>query len=447
MTTEPAIPETRYAESDGLSIAYQVFGSGAQDLVVVPGIVSNIEASWQYDAYARMLRRFAQTFRVIVFDKRGQGLSDHFDGVPTLEERMDDVRAVMHAVGSKRAVLFASSEGGAMAALFTATYPAMVERLVMFATMARFTQAPDYPHSPTLAQHLEAVSHSWGKPAAARGFAPSRAKDPEFCEWLARYQRQTASPSAIRRLLMANDQIDVRAVLPQIRRPTLILQRRGDRIVVCGNGRYLADHVPDAVYLELPGADHVAPEGDADAIVDAIGRFAVADWVRAPADHADRWLATVLFTDIVGSTELAAQLGDRAWRERLQQFHAIGRTQLDAHRGREIDTAGDGFFATFDGPARAIRCAAAIGRALEVIGVEVRAGLHTGEVETIGDKVSGMAVHIGARVMAHAGTGEVWVSNTVKDLVAGSGIRFEARGTHALKGVPGEWQLSLALAE
>ena len=447
MMSAPAIPETRYAESEGLSIAYQVFGSGAQDLVVVPGIVSNIEASWQYAAYAHMLRRFAQTFRVIVFDKRGQGLSDHFDGVPTLEERMDDVRAVMHAAGSRRAVLFASSEGGAMAALFTATYPAMVERLVLYASMARFTQAPDYPHSPTLAQHLEAVAHSWGKPVAARGFAPSRAKDPEFCEWLARYQRQTASPSAIRRLLMANDQIDVRAVLPQIRRPTLILQRRGDRVVVCANGRYLADHVPDAVYLELPGADHFAPEGDAEAIVDAIGRFAMAGWVRTPEDHAERWLATVLFTDIVGSTELAAQLGDRAWRERLQQFHAIGRKELDAHRGREIDTAGDGFFATFDGPARAIRCAAAIGRALESIGIEVRAGLHTGEVETIGDKVSGMAVHIGARVMSHAGTGEVWVSNTVRDLVAGSGIRFEERGTHALKGVPGEWRLSLALAE
>jgi len=447
MTTESATPETLYADSDGLSIAYQVFGSGAQDLVVVPGIVSHVDASWQYDAYARMLRRLAQIFRVIVFDKRGQGLSDHFDGVPTLEERMDDVRAVMQAAGSSRAVLFASSEGGAMAALFTATYPAMVERLVMYASMARFTKASDYPHSPTLEQHLEAVAHSWGKPLSARGFAPSRANDPAFCEWLARYQRQTASPSAIRRLMMANDQIDVRAVLPQIRRPTLIVHRRGDRVVVCGNGRYLADHVPDAVYLELPGADHFAAEGDADAIVDAIGRFAVAHWVRAPEDRAGRWLATVLFTDIVGSTELAARLGDREWRDLLQRFHVIGRAQLDAHRGHEVDTAGDGFFATFDGPARAIRCATAIGRELQAIGIEVRAGLHTGEVETTGDKVSGMAVHIGARVMAQAGGGEVWVSNTVKDLVAGSGIRFEERGTHALKGVPGEWQLSLALAE
>ena len=447
MTTELPVPATLYAESDGLSIAYQVFGSGTQDLVVVPGIVSNLDASWQYDAYARMLRQLGQRFRVIVFDKRGQGLSDHFDGVPTLEVRMDDVRAVMQAAGSPRAVLFASSEGGAMAALFTATYPAMVQKLVLYGTMARFTRAPDYPYSPTLEQHLQAVTLTWGRPVAMRGFAPSRANDAAFCEGMARYQRQSASPSAIKRLVMANDQIDVRAVLPQIRRPTLILHRRGDRIVVCANGRYLADHVPDAVYLELPGDDHLAPEGDADAIIDAIGRFATADWVREPEHHAERWLATVLFTDIVGSTELAARLGDRAWRDVLQQFHAIGRAQIEGHRGLEIDTAGDGFFATFDGPARAIRCAAAIARELQAIGIELRAGLHTGEVEATGDKVSGMAVHIGARVMAQAGGGEVWVSNTVKDLVAGSGIRFEDRGTHALKGVPGEWPLWLALAE
>jgi pimeloyl-ACP methyl ester carboxylesterase len=448
MTAETAIPETRYAESDGLSIAYQVFGSGAQDLVIVPGIVSHIDANWQYyDVYARMLRQFAQTFRVIVFDKRGQGLSDHFEGVPTLEERMDDVRAVMQAAGSRQAVLFALSEGGAMAALFTATYPALVQKLVLYGTMARFTRAPDYPHSPTLEQHLQAVARTWGKPIAARGFAPSRANDAAFCEIVARYQRLTASPSAVRHQVIANDQIDVRAVLPQIRRPTLILQQRGDRIVVCANGRYLADHIPGAVYVELPGADHIYVEENADAIVDAIGRFAVADWMRAPADHTERWLATVLFTDIVGSTERAAQLGDRAWRDLLQKFHAIGRTQLEAQRGREIDTAGDGLFATFDGPARAIRCAAAIGREARTLGIDVRAGLHTGEVETTGEKVSGLAVHIGSRVMAMAAAGEVLVSSTVKDLVAGSGIGFEDRGAHELKGIPGEWRLSRALAD
>jgi len=322
-----------------------------------------------------------------------------------------------------------------------------VQKLVLYGTMARFTRAPDYPHSPTLEQHLQAVAHTWGKPIAARGFAPSRANDAGFCEVVARYQRLTASPSAVKHLIMANDQIDVRAVLPQIRRPTLILQQRGDRIVVCANGRYLADHVPGAVYLELPGADHIYVEENADAIVDAIGRFAAADWVRAAADPGERWLATVLFTDIVGSTERAAQLGDRAWRDLLQKFHAIGRAQLEAQRGREIDSAGDGLFATFDGPARAIRCAAAIGREARALGIDVRAGLHTGEVETTGEKVSGLAVHIGARVMAIAGAGEVLVSSTVKDLVAGSGIAFEDRGAHELKGIPGEWRLSCALAD
>ncbi len=448
MTAELPSPQTQYAESDGLSIAYQVFGSGTQDLLVVPGIISHLDMNWESDAYARMLRRLAQNLRVIAFDKRGQGLSDRFEGVPTLEQRMDDVRDVMRAAGSSRAVLFASSEGGAMAALFTATYPAMVDKLVMLGSMARFTSAPDYPHSPTLEQHLQAVTRTWGKPMAARGFAPSRAHDENFCEGVARYQRQTASPGAIKRLMIANDQIDVRAILPQVRRPTLILQRRGDRIVTCANGRYLADHVPDAVYLELPGTDHIiATQGDADAVVDAICRFAVADWVRVSVDPTERWLATVLFTDIVGSTELAARLGDRAWRDLQQQFHAIGRSALEAHRGREIDTAGDGLFATFDGPARAVRGGNAMVQAAKAIGLDLRAGLHTGEVESAGDKVSGMAVHIGARVMAHAGAGEVLVSSTVKDLVAGSGIGFEARGGHALKGIPGEWQLHRALVD
>ena len=447
MTAEAVLPQTQYAESDGLSIAYQVFGSGPLDLVVVPGIVSHLDMNWEYDASAHMLRRLAQSFRVIAFDKSVQGLSDSFEGVPTLEQRMDDVRDVMRAAGSRRATLFASSEGGAMAALFTATYPAMVDKLVMYGSMARFTAAPDYPHSPTLAQHLQAIAQSWGKPVAARGFAPSRAHDEVFCEWVARYQRQTASPGAIKRLMMANDQIDVRAILPLVRRPTLILQRRGDRIVVCANGRYLADHLPDATYLELPGNDHFAPEGDVDAIVDAIARFAATGQPPVTPDTTERWLATVLFTDIVGSTELATRVGDRAWRDLQQRFHAIGRSALETHRGREIDTAGDGLFATFDGPARAVRSAAAMVAAAKAIGLDLRAGLHTGEVETSGAKVSGTAVHIGARVMALAGAGEVWVSSTVKDLVAGSGLGFEARGSHELKGVPGTWPLHCAAAE
>ncbi len=445
MSNELSIPETRYAETDGLSIAYQVFGSGAQDLVIIPGIVSHIEAHWQIANYARMLRRLAQHFRVIFFDKRGQGLSDRFEGVPTLEERMDDVRAVMQAAGSTKAVVWAISEGGPMGALFAATYPQMVERLVMYGSMARFSKSDDYPYQPTIERMLKAVVDTWGTPQSAPLFSPSLAGDAALCEAVARFERQTASPSAIRRLMLANDQIDVRAILPQIRRPTLIIHRRGDRIVRCANGRFLADHVPDAVYLELPGEDHHVSEGDTDALVDALVRFAAATPMRSAEASAQRFLSTVLFTDIVGSTELAVQIGDRAWRELLQRFHALCRAQIEAFRGREIDTAGDGYFAIFDGPARAMRCAAGMVRELQAIGVTIRAGLHTGEVESLGDKVSGMAVHIGARVMSKAGDGEVWVSGTAKDLVAGSGIGFEACGVHALKGVPGEWMLHRAL--
>jgi pimeloyl-ACP methyl ester carboxylesterase len=434
-------PETRYVETDGMSIAYQVFGSGAQDLVLIPGIVSHLDAQWQEEASARLLRRLARSFRVICFDKRGQGLSDRFEGVPTLEQRMDDVRAVMQAAGSAKAVLFAYSEGGAMGALYTATHPALVERLVMIASMARFCRAPDYPHMPPLARVLAGVADTWGSAASAALFAPSRSGDAAFCERLARFQRQTASPSAMRRLIVANEQIDVRAILPQIRRPTLIIQRRDDRIVRRGNGRYLADQVPDAVYLELPGEDHLLFEGDMESVVDAVARFAAADRVRIDEPHAGRRLATVLFTDIVGSTEIAGRLGDAAWRDLLQRFLALGRQQLQAHRGREVDSAGDGLFALFDGPARAMRCAATMVRELQAIGVSIRAGVHTGEVEPLGDKVSGLAVHIGARVMALAGAGQVWASATSKDLVAGSGIAFEPCGSQVLKGVPGEWPL------
>jgi len=444
VSTELPIPETRYAESDGLSIAYQCFGQGTQDLVIVPGIVSHLEANWQMPGYAPLMQRLAQRFRVIIFDKRGQGLSDRFEGVPMLEQRMDDVRAVMQAAGSARAVLFATSEGGALGALFTATHPELVERLVLVNTMARFCKASDYPHMPPLERMLQGVADSWGTPQAIPFFAPDHADDAAFCEMGARYQRQTASPSAMRRLTQANAEIDVRAILPQIRRPVLIVQRRGDQVVRCGNGRYLADHVPEALYLELPGRDHMFFMGDTQPLVDALMRFAAADTPTTLPARTDRFLSTVLFTDIVGSTELAGRLGDRAWRDLLQRFHALCRVQIEAFRGREIDTAGDGYFAIFDGPARAMRCADAMVRGLQALGITIRAGLHTGEVETLGDKVSGLAVHIGARVMSMAGNGEVWVSSTSRDLVAGSGIAFEDCGAHALKGVPGEWSLHRA---
>lgn len=445
MSIEIPVPEIRYAESDGLSIAFQVFGSGPRDLVVVPGIVSNLEIQWEDPMYAEWAGKMGQPFRVIVFDKRGQGMSDAFQGVSTLEERMDDVRAVMEAAGSRRAILVGFSEGGAMAALFASTYPAMVERLILYGTMSRFTGTHDYPHRPALEPLMQGYLKMWGTLAALERFTPSRANDPVAVAHGLRLMRQTASPVQLRKLLIANDQIDVRAILPQIRTPTLVLHRRGDRSISKENGRYLADQVPGAVYLELPGEDHVPWAGDIDAFVDAVAYFSTAE-VLAKEVASDRYLSTVLFTDIVGSTEHAARLGDRAWRDLLQKFHAIGRGQLENCRGREIDTAGDGLFATFDGPARAIRCAAAIEREAREIGVEIRAGLHTGEVETTGDKVSGLSVHIGARVMSLAGAGEVLVSNTVKDLVAGSGIEFEARGSHVLKGVPGEWALFSAMS-
>ncbi len=447
MTTEFPLPQTQYAESDGLSIAYQVFGNGAQDLVVVPGIVSHLDADWADPDHAQMRRRLAQSFRVIAFDKRGQGLSDSFDGAPTLEERMDDVRAVMQAAGLSRAVIFAQSQGGAMATLFTATYPAMVERLVIYGGLPRFAQAPDYPHRPPLEQIFQRALNIWGKPEGVKLYAPSRANDSEYCDRFARYMRQVASPSAMRRLLTADAQIDVRAILPQIRKPTLVMHRRGDRPAAVANGRYFADHIPGAIYFEFPGDDHLPWIGDSGSLVDAIVHFAGADQARAAPEASERFLTTVLFTDIVGSTMLAAKLGDSKWRDLLREFHARGRRQLEPHRGHEMDTAGDGLFAIFDGPARAIRCAVAIAREAKTLGIDVRAGLHTGEVEPSRDKVSGLAVHIGARVMALAGSGEVLVSSTTRHLVSGSGIEFEDAGTHELKGVPGEWRLSRALAD
>jgi pimeloyl-ACP methyl ester carboxylesterase len=444
-TAELPIPETRYAYSDGLSIAYQVFGQGTQDLVVVPGIMTNVEGQWDSPEFRRMYGLFARSFRVIFFDKRGQGMSDAFEGAPTLEQRMDDVRAVMQSAGSRRAVLFGWSEGGAMAALFTATYPAVVERLVLYAAMARFTGSEDYPHRPGQELMIQSIMSTWGKPESVKIFAPSRADDAAFCQHVARLCRQTASPNAMCRLIVANDQIDVRAVLPLIRRPTLVMHRRRDRTVKRENGRFLADQIPDAVYLELPGNDHICWAGDIDAFAYAVTHFAGLHISSGQPDHSGRWLATVLFTDIVNSTEKASTLGDAAWRDLLQRFHAMGREQLAAHRGQEIDSAGDGMFASFDGPARAIRCAAAMTAEAKKLGFDLRAGLHTGEVEATGEKVSGMAVHIGARVMAQAGAGEVLVSSTVKDLVAGSGIGFEPRGAHNLKGVPGDWLLHRAL--
>jgi pimeloyl-ACP methyl ester carboxylesterase len=437
----PDRPETRYAKSGDVHIAYQVIGNGPRDLVVVPGFVSHLEATWEAPRRARFFERLASFARLIMFDKRGTGMSDRTSQVFTLEQRMDDVRAVMDAVGCERAALFGVSEGGPMSLLFAATYPERTTAVVLYGSYARRAWAPDHPWGlpdERWTELYDAIEHDWGGPRILQSFVPSALDDPEARRQFASYLRLAASPGAAAAVMRMNREIDVRHILPAVRVPALILHRVDDSLTPVGQARYLAAHIPSARLVELPGVDHVAWVGDADAIVDEIEEFLTG---MRQGPEPDRVLATVLFTDLVGATERAAALGDRRWREVLEQHHAAVRRELARFRGREIDTAGDGFLATFDGPARGVRCAQAIGEAVRPLGLGVRAGLHTGECEVMGDKLGGIAVHIGARVAAEAGAGEVLVSHTVKDLVAGSGLRFADRGVHGLKGVPGEWRL------
>ena len=434
-------PETRYARSGDVHIAYQVMGEGPVDLVLVHGFVSHLEYAWEDPLLAHYYERLATFSRLIRFDKRGTGLSDRVAGVATLEQRMDDVRAIMDAVGSERAALFGSSEGGPMCTLFAAAYPERTRALIMYGTYARWSWAPDYPWGYTaeqLERMLEAIERGWGGPVGLAERAPSMADDPRYRQWWATYLRMGTSPGAVPALRRMNAEIDVRHILPTIRVPTLVVHRSGDRTLPVEGGRYMAEQIPGAKYIEFSGDDHLLWVGDADAIVDEIEEFLTG---ARHAAEPDRVLATVLFTDIVASTERAAELGDRRWRDLLGAHHAAVRRELERFRGREVDTAGDGFLATFDGPARAIRCAGAIVEAVRSLEIEVRAGLHTGEIELLGGGIAGIAVHIAARVSGLAGPGEVLVSSTVKDLVAGSGLRFADRGTHTLKGVPDEWRL------
>ncbi len=437
-------PETRYASSGDVNIAYQVVGNGPLDLVIVPGFVSHLDYAWEEPSFARFLQRLASFSRLILFDKRGTGLSDRVAEVATLEQRMDDVRAIMDAVGSERAALFGISEGGPMSALFAATCPERTSALILYGTFAKFLWAPDYPWGPTregVENWFENMRREWGGPFNLGGWAPMVEHDERFRQWWARYLRHGASPGAVIALWRMNMDIDIRPILPTIRVPALILHRTGDLAVDIGNSRYLAEHIPDAEYVEVPGSDHLWWVGDTDALLDEIEEFLTG---ARPVVELDRVLATVLFTDIVDSTKRAAEMGDRQWRDLLDSHNAVVRKELVRFRGVEVKTIGDGFLATFDGPARAIRCACAIGDAVRKLGIEIRAGLHTGECELIGNDVGGIAVHIAARVSAKAGAGEVLVSSTVKDLVAGSGLRFQDRGTHALKGVPDEWHLFAA---
>ena len=439
------MPKTKYARSGDISIAYQIGGSGPLDLVVVPGFVSNVEHFMEEPRLARFAERLQSFSRVIQFDKRGTGLSDRTASIATLEQRMDDVRAVMDTVGSQRAALLGVSEGGPMSLLFAATYPERTAALMLYGSFARSAWAPDYTWGRTQEEFealIAGVRETWGTGAMHQRLAPSLADDPSFREWFAGYERQSASPGAVETLLRMNRDIDARHVLDAIRVPTLVIHSTGDRTMRVEHGRYMAERIPGAKYVELSGDDHFPFVEDSDRVLDEIEKFLTGS---RHALELDRVLATVLFTDVVGATERAAALGDRQWRELLDRHHALVRRELAAFHGKEIDTAGDGFLASFDGPARAIRAAQTISDKVKLMGLDIRAGLHTGECEIMGSKLAGIAVHVGARVAALAGAGEVLVSNTVKDLVAGSGLMFEDRGTHVLKGVPGEWRLYAAL--
>ena len=446
MTT---LPETKYAKSGDYHIAYQAIGTGPLDLVFMHGWISHIEHMWEEPRMARFLNRLASFSRLILLDKRGTGLSDPvpLDRLPTLEERMDDVCAVLDAVGSERAAFLGTSEAGALSLLFAATYPSRTTALVLLNSYARLAYAPDYPQGIPAEQSqglLQAIEEGWGKGVAFEALVASQADNASMKSWWARYQRLAASPGAAVRLLQSALETDARSVLPTITVPVLVLHRAGDPFTGPEHGRYLAERVPGAKFVELSGVDHLFFAEDMDLLLSEIQEFLTG---VPEAREPDRLLATVMFVDIVGSTEHATRLGDRQWRDVLDRYYAIARRQFVRFRGREIGTAGDGLFATFDGPARAIRCARTIADEVSVLEIAVRVGIHSGECEVIGDNLGGIAVHTGARIAGQASPSEVLVSSTVRDLVAGSGIRFEDRGRHPLKGVPGEWSLFAVAAD
>jgi Adenylate cyclase, family 3 (some proteins contain HAMP domain) len=435
-------PKTQYVRSGDVHVAYQVVGEEPRDIVYVPGWLSHVELAWELPQLARGFRRLASFSRLILFDKRGTGMSDHVpnDHLPGLEQRMDDVRAVMDAVGSERAAIFGASEGGNMSILFAATHPDRTIALFTFGCFSKRVWSPDYPWAPTPEERqrtYEAIERDWSNGFTA--IAPSLS--PEEQAQLVTYYRRSASPGAAMALIKMNTQIDVRNVLPAVRVPTVVMHRKDDLDVRVEEGRYLAEHIPGARFVELPGADHAWWTQDGDRIVDEIEELVTG---TRPAPDPDRVLATILFTDIVGSTEHAARLGDRAWRELLDSHHLLVRRELARFRGREIKTVGDAFIATFDGPARAVRCACGIRDAVGQLGIQIRGGVHTGEIELQDEDIGGIGVHITARVIATADPGEILASSTVKDLAVGSAIVFKERGTYALKGVPEKWRLFAA---
>ena len=436
---DAALPATCYALSGDVSIAYQVMGDGPVDLVLVPGVISNIEFFHETPGYTAFLRRLSTFARVITFDKRGQGLSDRVSGAPSLEQRMDDVRAVMDAAGSKRAVLMGFSEGCAMSALFAATYPERASKLLLFGGFARSTVDPDFEAKAT--ERLKA----WGTGEIMKLAWPSLLAKPQGIDVLAKIERLSASPGAIKAFTLLNAKIDVQPILGSIRIPTLILHRTGDLQVPLAAGRALASQIPAAKFIEYPGEDHVFWSGDVEAFLGDIEEFVTGSRDRLSIEI-ERVLATVLFTDIVDSTRRAADMGDHAWRGLLDNHDRVAQQTVEKFRGQLIKSTGDGILATFDGPGRAVRCALAFSAAAGQIGLPLRAGLHTGEIELRNRDVGGIAVHAAARVMAQAGANEVLVSRVVTDLVAGAGLKFAERGSHDLKGIPGKWDLFAAQA-
>jgi class 3 adenylate cyclase len=434
-------PQTSYAWNDGTALAYQVIGTSGPDLLLVPGSVSHLEVFWEEPRVHRFLTRFAGFCRLIIMDPRGLGLSDRFTEIPTLEERVDDLLSVLDAAESKRATLFANADTGPPCIAATVLHPDRVGGLILCGTYAKASWSDDYPWGWTdeeFADFRKSVRDGWGTTERMERVAPSMAGDQAFLQWSATLMRLGASPRAVLVLAEMTKAVDVRPLLPQIAVPTLVMHRIGDRINEVDHGRYLADRIPGARWVALPGDDFLLWAGDTDAIVDEVEEFLTG---RRGGAEPTRIVATVMFTDVVGSTERARALGDRAWADLLERHNARVRAELRRFGGREIDTAGDGFLTSFDSPASAIKCAKAVLGSVREIGVALRIGLHTGECDVVGDKLRGIAVHIGARVASNAGAGETLVSQTVKDLVAGSGIEFQDRGSHELKGVPGEWRL------
>jgi len=437
------LPKTKYARSGDVRIAYQVTGNGPFDVVWAPGTMSHLDLDWEIPQRALFFERFSEFCRLIRFDKRGTGLSDRPVQMATLEERTDDIRAVMDDVDIERANIFGVSEGSSMACLFAATYPQRVNSLLVWGAQARWIASPDHPWGQTQEQHdqmIAMIDNDWPsfEYITGPGAGVGKDTDPAFIESISRYMRAAANPSAVRAYEQMNGQIDTRPILPSIQAPTLVMNRTGDPCSNVEAARDMASRIPGAKFKEYPGNSHSMMLDDMETVLSDIQEFITGE---RPIDSSDRVLATVLFLDIASSTERAAELGDTPWRNLLNSYYAIVRKELARFRGKEINTTGDAFLATFDGPARAVRCALAISIAVRQLGIEVRAGVHTGECELMGDNVGGIAVHTGARIMAKSEPGSVLVSGTVKDLVSGSGINFQDYGVHQLKGIPGEWRL------